>query len=128
LYSTFAMGLPGLGLLLIRLAVGGNAGVHGIGLLKSGLSSTSLAAAMFHLSLCAMVVVGLWTPVAGTMLALTALVDAYLHPELRECCVVVGIVAAAAALVGPGRWSVDAQLFGWRRLEIQELKRHGPRF
>jgi putative oxidoreductase len=122
------MGLPGLGLLLIRLAVGGNAGVYGIGLLKSGLSSTSLPAAVFHLSLSAMVVVGLWTPVAAAILALNALIDAYLHPEARECCVVVGIVAAAAALVGPGRWSVDAQLFGWRRLEIQELKKHDPRF
>jgi putative oxidoreductase len=122
------MGLPGVGLLLIRLAVGGTAGVYGIRLLDSGLSSTSAPAALFHLSLSAMLVIGLWTPVAATILALTAMTDAYLHPELRECSVVVGIVAAAAALVGPGRWSVDARLFGWRLLEIQESKNHDHHF
>jgi hypothetical protein len=121
------MGLPGVGLLLIRLATGGAAGMYGIGMLKSGLSSTSLAASILHLSLSAMVVVGLWIPMTGAVLALAALVDAYLHPELRECGVVVGIVSAATALVGPGRWSVDARLFGWRRLEIQESKRHDRR-
>jgi putative oxidoreductase len=128
LYSTFAIGLPGLGLLLLRLAIGGNAGAYGIGLLSGSLSSTSLPAAILHLTLSALVVVGLWTPVAGTILALTVLGDGYLHPALRECCVIVGIVAAATALVGPGRWSVDAQLFGWRRLNLKELRIHDRRF
>lgn len=42
LYCTFAYGAPGLGLLLTRLVVGGNADAYGLLLLNSGLSSKSL--------------------------------------------------------------------------------------
>ena len=29
-----------------------------------------------------------------------------------------------AALIGPGAWSIDARLFGWRRVEIRGQKSH----
>jgi hypothetical protein len=28
----------------------------------------------------------------------------------------------ASALVGPGAWSVDARFFGWKRIDIRNLK------
>jgi uncharacterized membrane protein YphA (DoxX/SURF4 family) len=28
-------------------------------------------------------------------------------------------LCAALALLGPGAWSVDARLFGWKRVDIQ---------
>jgi serine/threonine protein kinase len=30
-----------------------------------------------------------------------------------------GTIAGARAMLGPGRWSVDARLFGWKRIEAQ---------
>jgi hypothetical protein len=36
--------------------------------------------------------------------------------------VLLGTLGAAVALVGPGAWSVDARLFGWKRINIGNRK------
>jgi putative oxidoreductase len=123
LHSNFAQGPPGVGLLLIRLVTGIAANVLG---LEALFGSSYLAPALFHLSfmgLGALLIVGLWTPIAGTLLALSALWHAFAHAQDRWCSLVVATLGAALALLGPGMWSVDARLFGWKRLEIVDRKR-----
>ncbi len=68
---------------------------------------------------------GLWTPVTGSLVALEALwrVFALGHPS---SWILLATVGAAIALIGPGAWSVDAWLFGWKRLEIQGRKSQSP--
>jgi len=63
-----------------------------------------------------LLVVGLWTPIAGTLLALIGVWHAFVEPTNRSTYVLLGILGAALALLGPGRWSVDARLFGWKRI------------
>lgn len=112
-----------MGLLLIRLVTGIAANVLGLGAL---LGSSYLAPALFHLSLMglgALLIVGLWTPIAGTLLALSAVWHAFAHAQDRWCSLVVATLGAALALLGPGMWSVDARLFGWKRLEIVDRRR-----
>ena len=64
---------------------------------------------------------GLWTPVAGTLVAAAALWNVFSsgHPWRW---IMLATLGAALALIGPGAWSIDARLFGWRRLEIRDRK------
>jgi uncharacterized membrane protein YphA (DoxX/SURF4 family) len=64
---------------------------------------------------------GLWTPVAGTLAAAEALWNVF-SSGYPWCWIMLATMGAALALVGPGAWSIDARLFGWRRLEIRDRK------
>jgi putative oxidoreductase len=126
LYSTFAPGAPGIGLLLIRLVAGITTIVHGLDGLRSRPQFGSVLFDALCIGLGFLLVIGLWTPFVGALLALTALWDALAHPEDRWYCLVVGTLGVGLALLGPGVWSVDARLFGWKRVEIRGGKRQEP--
>ena len=123
LFSTFPRGAPGIGLLLLRLAASLIAGAFAVTALRGGLS-VALNLAYGGLAVLGLLLLaGLWTPIAGGILALTALGNAIARPEDRWGWAVLAFLTAALALLGPGAWSVDARLYGWRRLEIPDRKR-----
>jgi putative oxidoreductase len=122
LFSTFPRGAPGIGLLLLRLAVGLAVGVFAVMALRGGLP---IAPSLFYGGLAVLgflLLAGLWTPIAGAILALAALGNAIVRPEDRWSWVILAVLAAALGLLGPGAWSVDARIYGWRRLEIPDRK------
>jgi uncharacterized membrane protein YphA (DoxX/SURF4 family) len=64
-----------------------------------------------------LVILGLWTPIVGIFIALTEIWKAIVLPGDIWLWLLLGTVGAALAMLGPGSWSVDARLYGWKRLE-----------
>ena len=123
LYSTFAGGWPGTGLLLMRLVIGSVLVVRA-GLRLWGdppLSFTVTSAILLGSGI--LLILGLWTPIAGTLVAVTEAWKMLTLPGDRWLWLLLGAVSVALAMLGPGRWSIDARLFGWKRVEAPPRKR-----
>jgi hypothetical protein len=66
----------------------------------------------------ALVLVGLWTPVCG---AIVALVEAWIAFCVFGSCgvpIMLATSGATLAMTGPGAWSFDARLFGRKHFEV----------
>jgi putative oxidoreductase len=116
LFSNFANGWPGIGLLLQRI-------LTAILLIRFGLivpSGTPLASPMIPqiIAACAgiLLLVGLCTPVVGTLIAAIELWVAIARIGDPWISVVLATFAGTAAMIGPGAWSIDARLFGRKHL------------
>lgn len=117
LFSTFPCGLPGAGLLLLRAVVA-------IPLIHAGLHTASSPAPVISELVTAgaaiLLLFGLWTPLAGGLIAVVELGLALSHPADPWTFVRVGVLGAALAMLGPGGCSVDARLFGRKQIEIPQ--------
>jgi putative oxidoreductase len=119
LFSTFAQGWPGAGLLILRLVAASAAvacGLHGLQAAQSESAVVAIAAIIAG----ALLSMGLWTPVSGCVVAgfaLWALMSKSGDPWTNILLAGVGV---ALSMIGPGAWSLDARLFGWRRTLIQD--------
>jgi putative oxidoreductase len=118
LFATFPEGWPGTGLVLLRVVTAIPPVYQGIaGLLAAPLEAPRLVllAAAFS---AALLLVGLWTPVAGVLMALLELCVIFTHPADPWMHAGIGTLGAALAMLGPGAWSADARLFGRKRIEV----------
>ncbi len=120
LFSTFAHGAPGVGLLLLRFVAAVAVVFHAA---KALSGSPPVGPAILYVLtgvVGILLLLGLWTPVAGAILAILASLSAFMYPADPWNCIFLGTLGAALALLGPGAWSVDAYLFGWKRIELPD--------
>jgi putative oxidoreductase len=118
LFSTFARGWPGTGLLVLRL-VGGTAFVgRAVATLHSGLL-TLLPDGLLAIAAGLCLLAGLWTPIAGSLVAAIGIWFAFTHAD-PLASVLLATIGAGLALTGPGAWSIDARLFGWKRIDVRD--------
>ena len=118
LFSTFPQGLPGIGLVLLRAAVGIPLVQQAIVGLVNASPPAPLGLVVEGASL--LLLVGLWTPVAGVLVAVAEVGLALSHPAGPWTFVHFGTLGAALAMLGPGGWSVDARLFGRKHIQIPQ--------
>jgi len=117
LFSTFASGWPGTGLLLQRIVTA---------ILLVRFSIIELAGASYSpvilphvIAGCAgiLFIVGLWTPFVGTLIAMMELWVALGHISDPWMPIVLATLSGTAAMIGPGAWSIDARLFGRKHIQ-----------
>ena len=124
LFSTFAHGWPGLGLLLLRV-------LTCITLIRYGIASvlekpplTIVVLQIIGVIMGILLLAGLWTPVAGSLVAIVkvwiAVSRILSHSGDPWIAFIQAVLGAVLAMVGPGAWSIDARLFGRKRIDMPE--------
>lgn len=120
-FSTFPNGWPGAGLLLLRLTLGISLFTDAATGLR-GLTLSRAIPAAAEILTGALTIVGLWTPIAAVIVCLLQLGLVLMIDQLVELQLLRAALGLSLALLGPGAWSIDARLFGRRRVEIKHLR------
>ncbi len=126
LFSAFPGGPPGIGLLLLRTAAGGTFLAQGLlSLTSHSHPAVSLIVAGLVLALTgAFMLIGFLTPIVSPFGAVQCVVILFGFPAqcglLTSNLVLLRLIAVclAIALIGPGAFSLDARLFGWKEIVI----------
>jgi hypothetical protein len=117
LFSTFASGWPGIGLLIQRI-------LTSVLLIRFGmieLTGSSFSPSMIPpiVGVCAgmLLLIGLWTPVVGMLIVGIELWVAVTDAGSPWASIVLATFGGTLAMIGPGAWSIDARLFGRKHIE-----------
>jgi putative oxidoreductase len=112
LFSTFANGWPGFGLLIQRLVLGFALLSHGIVLLRGVPAGSAVLPELIGTVLSLFVLAGLWTPAAGALVAVVQVWIAFTGAGDESMAIILAVLGGTLAMIGPGAWSIDARLFG----------------
>jgi putative oxidoreductase len=124
LFSTFASGWPGAGLLLLRLLTAAALIRFGIVSLVEAPPLATAVLQIIGVVLGILLLIGLWTPVSGALTAVVtmgiAIAQYFSHSGDPWIPTILAALGAALAMIGPGAWSIDARLFGRKHIEFPE--------
>jgi putative oxidoreductase len=103
----------------MRLVVGISLIADGIQKLQTGQPMELAILGLLAVGDGVLLAAGLWTPLAGFLVSVLA-VWGFLTQNASLCPMILSAtIGAGLALVGPGAWSLDAWLFGWKRIDIE---------
>lgn len=119
LFSSFARGWPGIGLLLLRIVCGGSLIMEGAEKCRVGQPIGSLMVGLIAIVDGALLVPGLWTPIAGPLVIVLSIWGMLVQHQDPYPAILLAAMGAALGLVGPGALSLDARLFGWKRIDLE---------
>jgi putative oxidoreductase len=119
LFSTFPTGRPGAGLLLLRFAVGVSLILEKIPMMWIIPQSLGFGARVGLVCVGVCLLCGLWTPVMGSIAAVVELLITFSPAGVNVTHILLVILSVSLALLGPGAYSVDAHIFGRKRIDIK---------
>jgi putative oxidoreductase len=114
----FPYGWPGRGLFLVRLVVGLILIHDGIGALMGVPQRESIALQEIAAIPGIFLLVGLWTPIAGAIVAPCEIGIVLTGTDHPRGTILMATLGIAFAFLGPGALSIDARLFGRKRFDI----------
>ena len=118
LFSAFPNAWPGTGLLLLRMAAGLPAIADGARAVAGGFGSPTAWLHILELAGGTLLFLGLWTPLGGALQAGVLGWLAFRHGALNTAAPIIAVVGVSLAMLGPGAWSIDARLYGRKRIDI----------
>jgi putative oxidoreductase len=123
LFSNFAGGWPGAGVLLLRVLAGGGLVYSGFREVRSARDFAEATIPTLSAAGGVLLVAGLYTPLAGIAAAALELWIAFSRTGSGWEHVRMAGLALCLAMIGPGAWSVDARLFGRRQINLLSLEK-----
>jgi putative oxidoreductase len=115
LFSTFADGWPGGGILLLRVLAGGALINRGIAAASAG-AYTGLGLQIVGAAAGVLILGGLWTPVVGALAGMVEVWIAFTLPGTQSLAIMLAGLGISLAMIGPGAWSIDARLYGRKQI------------
>ena len=64
-----------------------------------------------------LILAGLWTPIAGAVAGGVEAWIAWSQPGEMPVALILAVLGASLAMIGPGAWSLDARLFGRKQID-----------
>jgi putative oxidoreductase len=116
LFSTFANGWPGFGLLIQRFVLGIALLYHGAVLLRGVPAVESFVPDLIGSILGLFILAGLWTPAMGALVAVMQGWIALTGTGDQSVAIILAALGGTLAMIGPGAWSIDARLFGRKHI------------
>jgi len=120
LFSTFPNGWPGIGILLQRVLTATTLFCYGIAHLRETSQFASIVPHMFAAVAGILLLVGLWTPIVGALVAVMEMWTIFSRSGDPWISIMLAVLGATLAMIGPGAWSIDAHLFGRKHFEIPQ--------
>lgn len=119
LFSGFPDGWPGMSILFLRLGAGILLIYDGIAGPLGTLQFMPIIWESLGVGAGILLLAGLWTPISGTLAAILELWVALSRADDLRNALLLATLGVALAMLGPGAWSVDARLFGRKRIDIR---------
>jgi putative oxidoreductase len=124
LFSAFAGGWPGAGLLLLRLLAGAALIDRGIIGIREEASQLTVALQIIGIAVAVLLLAGMFTSQAGALAAAAkvwiAIARFASDPGDLWVTLSQAVLVAALAMIGPGAWSIDARRFGRKHIVLPE--------
>ena len=92
----------------------------GTGSLREPHQFASIAPHLIAVGAGIFLLLGLWTPVTGTVIAIVETWIVLSGPADPWIPLVLATLGATLAMLGPGAWSIDARLFGRKHIDISK--------